>query len=307
MTLTISAPGSVGNLGPGFDVLGAAVSPRIVLHCEPAEHFSLENRSLKATDAGGQGSSPAGTRTREDLVETTIVSAFRELQMELPGFAITVESEIPFDAGMGSSAAALVCAFAAVAAMQGQTIDRDVIFHRAAQTEGHPDNVAAAVYGGITIAPSSGNPARIEPVPDLSVVIFVPEMSLPTKAARAVLPPTVDRAAAVHNLGNTALLVWALLTNQNGRLRQALEDQLHQDARYGLYPFVPGIMSAATAAGALGACLSGAGPSVCALVTGGVDRVAAAMEEQGRATGTRGRAIHCQIDRPGLTVQGELV
>ena len=197
----------------------------------------------------------------------------------------TVRSEIPLGVGLGSSAAARVAALR-LAGVHGADL-----LARACEAEGHPDNVAAAIKGGV-VAYVDGRVHRL-PAPDLEVAVFVAAEPSPTEEARAILAPSVSRADAVHNAGRLALLVHALHTRDGGLLRPAMDDRLHQPARTSLYPWLPAALESAYAAGALGAALAGAGPSVFAFCPPGHGQpVARALAA---AAGVAGRPITTRI------------
>ena len=176
---------------------------------------------------------------------------------------IEIANELPLAAGCGSSAAAIVAGLAACDALAGRPVDREDVNRRAVEIEGHPDNIAAAVYGGFTIA--SGDPPmvrRIEPPRGLGFVLAVPPERLATSAARAALAEQALRADAVHNVQRVALLVSSLYTGSVDDLSAALSDRLHQDARAHLVPTFARLSALADRIDALGVTLSGAGPSV---------------------------------------------
>jgi homoserine kinase len=196
----------------------------------------------------------------------------------------SVSSDIPLGVGLGSSAAARV------AALRLEGLAGDELLERAAVAEGHPDNVAAAVYGGL-VACVGGRVHRL-PAPDLDVALFVAGEPSPTEEARAILGTTVSRTDAVHNAGRLALLVHVLHSRDWSLLRPAMDDRLHQPARTSLYPWLPAALEAAYAAGALGAALAGAGPSVFAFTRRGAagevaDAITAAIGAPGRPLTTR--------------------
>jgi homoserine kinase len=179
------------------------------------------------------------------------------------GLAIAIDNELPLSAGCGSSAAAIVAGLAARDALAGHEPDLAAICREAVGIEGHPDNVAAAVFGGFTIAASDGPIVRrIEPPAGLAFVLAIPTERLSTADARAALSTSASRADAVHNVQRVALLVSALHTGRLEDLVPALSDRLHQDARSHLVPTFARLASCAERIGALGVTLSGAGPSV---------------------------------------------
>ncbi len=248
--VAVGVPGSSANLGPGFDCLGVALPLRLRVRVA-RRPGALTVRLV------GEGASdlPAD---RSNLVVATMLG-----DDDGEGLDVEIENELPLAAGCGSSAAAIVAGLAARAALDGRPLDRDALVAHAVAIEGHPDNIAAAVYGGFTIA--AGDPPlvrRIEPPKGLGFVLAVPPERLATSAARAALAEQALRSDAVHNVQRVALLVSALYTGRLDDLAEALSDRLHQDARAHLVPTFARLVSCADRIGALGVTLSGAGPSV---------------------------------------------
>jgi homoserine kinase len=177
--------------------------------------------------------------------------------------------------------------------------------------EGHPDNVAAALLGGFSICVSSSNGGGLRyttiPVPaELRAVLFIPHFRLSTERAREVLPVQVSRRDAVYNIGRASLLVAGLTTGRLDILRVATEDRLHQPYRESLFPAAKGLFAAALEAGALGVFLSGAGPTILALVSGNEEAIAARFEEKARDLGIAGRTLVVDVCQNGATViEGE--
>ena len=254
----VRVPASIANLGTGFDVLAMAVELWLEASGEP--HPTPEWSFDGAQPPAANPFAAVSLRGR-------------------------VSSAIPLGVGLGSSAAARV------AALRLAGLAEPVVLQRAVAEEGHPDNVAAAVYGGV-VAWVGGRVHRL-PVPDLEVALFVAAEPSSTESARALLPAMVSRADAVHNAGRLALLVHALHIADWSLLDEAMDDRLHQPARTSIYPWLPEAIAAARAAGAWGAALSGAGPSVFALCPRGTaGRVAEAMT---RAAGVPGRPLATTI------------
>lgn len=240
------APASSANLGPGFDVLGLALDCHVEVTVEPAPMLSVT--------ADGEGSHlPRDAGHLAARVAAAVAGSDR--------LAIRVRSDIPVSRGLGSSAALALAAAAAAGAPDPLAV--------AAAVDGHPENAAASYAGGLVAAvPVDGEivtvPLGVDP--RLAVVAVVPDVGLATTAARAVLPPVVDRRAATANLGRMAMLL-AGLADLDRMRPEATEDHLHQDARTVLFPKAPAILDALVAAGALAACWSGAGPTMIGFST----------------------------------------
>ena len=237
----VRVPASTANLGPGYDCLAAALSLNLELEVEETGEFFVH------TDV------PGVPVDRSNLC----VRAFEALH-PADGLAFHIRSEIPVGAGLGSSAAAIVAGL--VAADHLYELDAP-IFEVARELEGHPDNVAAAIRGGFVICTADGAD-RFEPPPGIEGVIAIPPDPVPTEAARAALPEEVPLADAVHNVGHTALLVLGLQRNDLDLVARGLEDRLHQPRRESLYPRSMELVRNAQELGAVGASISGAGPTV---------------------------------------------
>lgn len=237
----VRVPASSANLGPGFDTLAAAVSLYLEVDVEETGEFTVISE-LEGIPLD-----------RSNLV----VRAFERLH-EADGMTFQIKSEIPLAAGLGSSAAAIVAGL--VAADHMFELDADVYAH-AAELEGHPDNVAAALHGGFVVCAES-HVERFDPPPGLEgVVVILPE-EVSTEAARAALPAEVPLADAVHNVGHASLLVLGLAKDDFSLIGRGLADRLHQDRRAHLYPRSMALVARAMELGAVGATISGAGPTV---------------------------------------------
>jgi homoserine kinase len=250
----VRVPASSANLGPGFDVLAAALSLHLEVEVEETGHFAVETELAIATD-------------RRNLV----VRAFERLRPP-DDFTFRISSEIPLSGGLGSSAAAIVAGV--LAADHLFELDADVLA-LAAELEGHPDNVAAAVHGGIVIC-AGGAVTRFDPPTGLEGLLVVPHEAVRTAEARAALPAEVPMADAVHNVAHAALLTLGLARGDWELVGRGLEDRLHQPHRAHLYPRSAELVRDARALGALGATISGAGPTV--LVWSHYEQTAAVAE-----------------------------
>jgi homoserine kinase len=280
----VRVPATSANLGPGFDALGLALA----LHNE-VEAAEADGVSVRIAGEGA-GRLPAGA---DNVVARGVRLAFEAAGRPFKGVALTCVNRIPAARGLGSSAAAWVGGLVAGNALLGEPLDRDALLGLAARAEGHPDNVAAALLGGLTVSCAEGDrvTAIALPVPaDVRWVVLVPVVTSATAEARAVLPASVPRADAVFNVQRVALLLAALSAGRPAALRVALDDRLHQPYRRRLFPWMPAVAEAAREAGALGCVLSGAGPSLLAPVLGDPAPVARAMEGALRAADIAGAA-----------------
>ena len=241
-------PASSANLGPGYDVLAAALSIHLELEVEEAGSFSVVAEGLEV---------PVD---RSNLC----VRAFEELR-PADGIAFRIKSEIPLAAGLGSSAAAIVAGLLAADHLYELAQEPEDVLVRAAELEGHPDNVAAALYGGFVIcAEEDGRvtATRLEPPQGVEAVAVIPNEQVPTDEARAALPEAVPMADAIANISAAAELVLGIQRSDLTLIGRGLSDRLHQTHRAHLYPRSMEIVHEAPRMGAIGATISGAGPTV---------------------------------------------
>jgi len=291
----VRVPASSANLGPGFDALGLALE----LHNE----IEVAESDAITVAVEGEGADRLAPNDRNVIVRA-VRMAYEAAGRPFHGCAVTCVNRIPLARGLGSSAAAWVGGLLAGNALVGSPLDADALLGLAARAEGHPDNVAAALLGGLTVAygGSSGARALSLPVPaGLRWVVLVPDVSMSTAEARAVLPSSVRRADAVFNVQRVALLLASLQAGRIDLLPSALEDRLHEPHRLKLFPWMEDVVAAARAAGALGCVLSGAGPSLLAVVPGDAEAktVGRAMEEALAHAGISGAARSLEVDTCG--------
>jgi homoserine kinase len=300
---TVMVPCSTSNLGPGFDSIGMALSgPDLMVRVTPG------GDRLRITRFSGEGADRVPLDATNRVIQAAqhaAVEAGRDpaaLMAELE-----VHSSIPMKRGLGSSsAAALAGALAADRLLDG-AIGESGVLRTAVEMEGHPDNVVPSLRGGAQVSIRDGEGRVIAcPIPikrPLRAALYIPDQELATSAARAVLPRDVPLEDAVYNLGRAALFVAALANGQYEQLTEAMQDRLHQPARAGLLPWLPDLLEAAVKAGALGAALSGAGTTVCALCTPDRARdVATAMMDAAVGLRVAGRSEVVEAGVPGARV-----
>ena len=267
----IVVPGSISNLGPSFDAMSVAVQIYLRVRI-------LERRD----DAPGtiewefEGTGPSG----ENRIDSAYQLAHARIGLRAPGLRVRVQSDIPQTAGLGSSAAAAVAGLRLYESVTARRTDEELLA-LASELEGHPDNAAAALLGGLTVSCQFENGrivARSSPWPDdVRLVVATPEVGLHTSEARRVLPKDVPLRDAIFNLQRALLFVRALESGRYDDLREAMRDRWHQPARA---PLVPGLAEAMAFddPAVLGVCLSGAGPSILVLATNtGVTRATALL------------------------------
>ncbi len=280
MRVTVRVPATSANLGPGFDTFGLAL--------DLCNEVTVDTDAPAGVTWEGEGADELPV-DGSDLVSTTMASVAASMDTPLPPVALHGVNRIPLARGLGSSSAATVAGVVLASRVLDLGIDggdaepgeRDVfsVFAEAARIEGHPDNAAPAVFGGLTIA-VDGAVHRLEPHPELRTVVLVPSVRLDTASARGALPDRVPMADAVFNLGHAALLVDAL-TNDPSLLQEALRDRLHQDARLELVPEMADQFDRIQALRRVPVCLSGAGPSLIAFPLDGAEIPPEALEGPG--------------------------
>lgn len=309
----VRVPATSANLGPGFDSFGLALSLHDLVRAEILEAGLLIKVRGVGEDTAGRGD--------EHLVVRAMRAAFDVIGEQPPGLALTCDNAIPHGFGLGSSAAAIIAGFLAARGLAGEVgLDRlpdTEVLRLATGLEGHADNVAACLSGGLTIAWISGESVRslsLAPLPEIRPVLCVPPVPLSTEVARQVLPSTVPHADAARTAARAALLV-AALRGDPARLLDATEDFLHQPYRAGSMPATARLIGALRAA-EVPAVVSGAGPAVLALLappaTPGPEAVAAIAAAGGPAAGpAAGSAAgpvwlvrELEVDLEGATVGG---
>ena len=304
-SITVEARATIANLGAGYDCLGLAIDLPLRVTVE-ATAAPADPTSIDLTVEGDcVGELP---EDRSNRFVVALETGLGELGIDGPGsigWRIRMSNPIPLERGLGSSAAATVAGLVAAGGLVGRELGSAAVLRLATGIEGHPDNVASALLGGLvaSIALDDGVEAvRIEPPRELLVVAWIPERKLPTSEMRRVLPDSVPRADAIANLARVAVGVTGLAAGRLDVLRLLTQDRLHEPYRAAVYPELPELVAAARSAGALGACLSGAGSTIVAFVDASdesaPDQVGAAF----RATATRlGQPGRLAVLKPAAT------
>jgi homoserine kinase len=296
MRVRVRVPATSANLGPGFDALGLALALHNEVIGEEADEVAV------AVEGEGAARLDAGAK---NVVARGVALGFEVAGRPFRGARLRCVNRIPLSRGLGSSAAAWVGGLLAANALLGEPIDRDGLLAAATRAEGHPDNVAAALLGGLTVSCADGPRVTAVSLPlpaGIDWVVLVPETESSTHEARAVLPDVVPRADAVFNVQRVSLLLAALGAGRADLLDLAMQDRLHQPYRRRLFPWMEEVAAAGRRAGALGCVLSGAGPCLLAAVPArGGQVVAASMAEALLAAGIAGQALHLPVDPRGAT------
>ncbi len=295
----VRVPATTANIGPGFDCLGLA------LDLWNEVRFSLEGDGVLATAEGVP--EPGLPRDERNLVARAFLRLCEEAGVAAPpGLRIHSRIRVPMDSGLGSSSTAIVAGLLGANTLMGRPFGRDRLLELAADIEGHPDNVAAALLGGLTIVVQKGERLLTKKilVPEVHVALAVPDLPFSTGVARAGLPTEVSMADAVFNLQRTPLVVEALRTGDYELLSQVMDDRLHQASRLKLIPGARAAWAAAQNAGAAAVAVSGSGPSLVAFVGLATDatRVARVMAEAFAAEGVMATPLGLSASAAGATV-----
>ena len=303
--VTVEVPASSANLGAGYDCLGVAL--------ELMNRVELEVRGWSRGEIeltiDGEGAGEL-TDDRENRFVRGLEAALVEGRGELPdgvGWRIAMRNRIPLSRGLGSSAAATVAGIVAGNALMGGLLDPRAQLRIATAIEGHPDNAAAASLGGFVVSAATNEGVeaiRFDIPRDLRVVLFVPELRLSTAAMRRALPKAVPLVDAVANLGAVGVGVAGLAAGRTDLLARMTVDRLHEPYRAKVFPQLPQLIAAARDAGALGACLSGAGSTVLAFVDSmnGISRVEGAFAAAAADTDLEGRILVVEPRNAGARV-----
>lgn len=281
--VAVEVPASTANLGAGYDCLGMAldITNKIVLE------VAGWNKPEHELTVIGQGEGELHADAENRFIRG-VEAAITEVHGEVPkgaSWRIEMTNKIPLARGLGSSAAATVGGLLAANTLLGDALSMMDLLRLATRIEGHPDNAAPALLGGFVASVAVGDAVeaiRFDVQRGIRAVVFIPELRLPTSEMRSVLPDSVPRADAIANLGRVAIGVAGMATGRSDILRILTEDRLHEPYRASAYPQLPRLVADARSAGAIGACLSGAGSAIIAFT----DKVSgvAAIEAAFRAT-----------------------
>lgn len=302
--VTVSVPATSANLGPGFDSLGLALTLYNEVTFRSCER---ERRAELVISVQGVDANKVAT-DESNLVYQSAMTIFDKAGKRPFSLHIQQINRIPVGSGLGSSSTAVLAGMMGANALLGKPFTDAEILAFAVAEEGHPDNVAPALYGGLVLGVMGDGALHIEQfaMPALTAVIVLPAFHLLTTQARAALPPFVPFADAIFNAARTPLLIHALQTADYDKLAIAMQDRLHQPYRMPLIPGMEAAFAAAYAAGARGVAISGAGPSLIAFAPDGhdeiVERVTAVFADAGLAS----RNWILPINSGG-TICGELV
>jgi homoserine kinase len=287
--IIVRAPATTANLGPGFDSLGMALDlwAEVVISTGPAPAaFSPDPAEQMAADAARTLCKQVGKEAPDSLW-----AQYR--------------ARIPVARGLGASAVARAAGLLGANALLGEPLDREAILTLGTELEGHPDNMAAVLFGGLQVVVLDGEAvvhAGLAAPAGLKAVLFVPDVEMPTDESRRALPKELSRQDAVHNIGRAALLVAALAGGRLDLLDVATRDRLHQPARAKIFPAMEPVFEAARQAGALAVFLSGGGSTILALASRDEERIGRAMAEAAAREGVGGETIVTKPSDQGAQV-----
>ena len=263
--IKVKVPATTANMGPGFDSIGMALTMYNIVYAEEIE----EGLEIIIQDGN-----PAIPTDESNLIYKTIHYFYESIQKPVPGLRIIQQDSIPHTRGLGSSAACIVTGLHIANAVSHSFFSKEELVQMAAQIEGHPDNTTPALLGGMTIGAMNDKDmkyVKARVAENLHFAVLIPEFTLSTELARGVLPATVSLKDAVFNASRAALLTASMLTGDMDNLDLAMEDRLHEPYRMALIPYMKEILEQAKCYGAKGAFLSGAGPTLIAVVKNVVD------------------------------------
>jgi len=284
--IRVKIPATTTNLGPASDCLGMALELYNVVE------MVAVNRGLNI-EVQGEGMQEI-PRDESNIVFCAARRIFEKVGYDPGGLKIRLINRIPVARGLGSSAAAIVGGLVAGNVLVGNKLSKQEILNIAAEIEGHPDNVASALFGGIVVSVKVNGSVKyikIDAPPSLKCVVVVPEFSLSTETAREILPQQVSLHDAVYNISRAAMLVAALMKGDYDVLNTAMEDRLHQPVRSSLVPGMKKVIAAAKLAGARGVTLSGAGPALVAFADANYNLIARVMRETFWQSGVVAKAL----------------
>lgn len=293
----VLVPATTANLGPGFDCLGMALS-------------LYQEISLAETDGGldiqieGEGAAELA-HDQHNLIMRAAQRLFDRIGFQPRGLSLRSINRIPLMGGLGSSSAAIVGGLVAANALAGQPLSRAELLALAIEIEGHPDNVAPALLGGLVIIAADEHDPIVDrvDVPEMKVVAINPDLRVATETARRILPKTVSRSDAIFNAGRVALVTLALARGDLQLLGRAMDDRLHQPLRKFLINGYDDVVAAARAAGAAAIAISGSGPSMIAFAPDRHEAVAQAMHAAFAANHIAARTWILNVDRDGARVE----
>ncbi len=296
----ITVPATTANIGPGFDAMGLALNLFLSIDVKPLE---TDEQLVFWSDPNMEPLSDD-----RNLILNSLKTTLRRLNMEFKGFELNIrDCQIPVSRGLGSSASAIVAGIVAANEICGRKMSQRDIVEWATELEGHPDNVAPAILGGMSVSfqsPSGDVFTTQIPVPmQLGFAVMVPDFELSTKLAREALPKSYSKADCIHNLSRAAYLVASFNNGSLDGLREALDDKVHQPYRIGLIQDGERVLSASKSIGAIGEFISGAGPTLISLYEKSNASFKGELEKELSTLSTNWSLLDLDVCRQGVTVE----
>lgn len=297
MRFSIKVPATSANLGPGFDALGLALDLWNETRITPAKEFAV------LVQGEGEGRLSTG---KHNLIIRTAHKLADRAGKPLPPFHVECVNQVPLSSGMGSSATAILTGLLTGNILLENPFSKDEILNIASDMEGHSDNVAAAMLGGLVVSTTQAGHVIARQIPtamELHVTLALPDFYLTTKHARAALPKRITLKNAVHNIGRTVLVTEAFRTGDLNLLGKVMTDKLHQPYRLKLIPGALAAMDAAKEAGAAAVALSGAGPSLIAFSSKAEAGIGESIKRAFEKAGLTARLFHLRVSSQGAEIQ----
>lgn len=299
----VRVPGTSANCGPGFDCLGVATTIYNYLD------LTLLHGNKVVVESSGEGSENI-PRGKKNLAWQAVRRLLQEVgrETDFKGAIIRTKNNVPISRGLGSSSTAIVGGLVAANEILGAPLTRQELLKLATELEGHPDNVAPALFGGFTVSVMDKGAVQtfsFAPRIKLKLIVAVPDFELSTRLARKVLPKNISMKDAIFNVSRASMLIAALVEGREDLLPPAFDDALHQPYRKKLVPGMSEVFEAAKAAGALGAAISGAGSCLIAFTTtrsGLEEKISSAMVEEFKAHDVKSKALILNVDKHGAQI-----
>ena len=294
-SVIIKTPATTANLGPGFDCLGIALDLWNELKVTEGD-FSIE------IEGEGMNQIPLDSR---NLIVTGLEAVFNYIGKKPKKYSYICNNNIPFSRGLGSSSAAIVSGLLAGSVLSGANLDKEDLVNLASEIEGHPDNVAAAIYGGFTIGLKEQNKWIIDEVSipkEVNAILFIPNFYIDTHQSRSNLPENISRSDVIYNIARVALLINSFNKQSFNLLNIATKDKIHKPYRSGNIPGYQSIVKGAIKGGASGVYISGSGPTIVAITRGKEVTVRYEMAEAARLSQVEGESIIVPISDTGAFI-----
>jgi len=295
--IKVKVPATSANIGPGFDALG------IALNLYNSFTFEEIPEGLEIIGCDEK------FRNRNNLVYTSMLKTFNKIGYEPNGIRITMDTHIPVSRGLGSSAACILGGVIGASGLSGNPLSKREILRIATEIEGHPDNIAPALYGGMVVSVMDGERVyfdKISIAKGIKFIALIPDFTISTKKARSVLPDTVAYEDAVYNVGRVSMLIAALSSGRFDLLKHAVKDRLHQPYRGKLIPNFDDIIQTCKRLGAYGVYLSGAGPTIIGIIDKNNSEYTRGIEDYLQSNGLDWEVKELEVDLTGATIQGKV-